>query len=97
MFETAEFIAKLSELSQVEIKSEDFRLPNQEFDKKNPDLFTFSYKKGHYQYNIRTKELKAVEPPQKQPSKRKPSSWNKSYTVDSLYYVSSKGHDLNVT
>ena len=94
IFETVEFVAKLSELAQVEIKVEDFRLPNLEFDKKNQDVFSFSYKKGYYQYNIRTKELTTVEPPQKQPSKRKPSSWNKSYTADSLYYVSSKGHDL---
>ena len=94
MFETSEFVGRLNELSEKTVEVTDFRLSNPDFDKKNPDVFSFSYKKGYYRYDIRTKELTKAEAPQKKPFKKKSSSWYRSYTKDSLHYAATKGHDL---
>ena len=94
MFETAEFVGKLNRLSEYKSDTVGFRLPNTRFDKKNPDIFTFSYKKGHFQYNIRTKELTAAEPLPGRQFRKQSSTWYRSYTNDSLHYVLTKGHDL---
>ena len=94
MFETSEFIAKLNEHLAKKVEASDFRLPNTLFDKDNLDVFTFSYRNVHYKYNIATKELTTTEPPQKKPFKKQSKSWYRSYSKDSLYYVSTKGHDL---
>ena len=71
MFETSEFVGRLNELSEKTVEVTDFRLSNPDFDKKNPDVFSFSYKKGYYRYDIRTKELTKSEAPQKKPFKKK--------------------------
>ena len=94
MFETADLVSKLNNLSENKIEISDFRLSNPDFDKKNPDVFCFSFKKGYYQYDIRTGELTKAEPPQRKPFKRQSATWYRSYTKDSLYYIASKGHDM---
>ena len=94
MFETADFVSKLNNLSEVKAEVADFRLSNPDFDKKNPDIFRFSFKKGYYRYDIRSGELTKAEPPQRKPFRKKSDTWYRSYTKDSLYYVTSKGHDL---
>ena len=94
MFETAEFVGKLNSLSEYKSDTVGFRLPNTRFDRKNPDVFRFSYKKGHFQYNIRTKELTVSEPLPTKPFKKQSPTWYRSYSKDSLYYVMTKGHDL---
>ena len=93
MFDNVEFASKLNEISQGGAEPDNIRIWKMDFDPEDIYSFGFTFKKEYFHYNIRKKTLVKADPPQKRQNRDTGRDWRKSYTSDSLFYVSSRGHD----
>lgn len=93
MFDNVEFASKLNEISQGGAEPDNIRIWKMDFDPEDIYSFGFTFKKEYFHYNIRKKTLVKADPPQKRQNRGTGRDWRKSYTSDSLFYVSARGHD----
>lgn len=72
------------------------RLFKLDFDTKNLSYCDFEYKKQRFRYNIKQQELTKIQKKEKvnQSNKATITEWWKSYSADSLFYVTSYKHNL---
>ena len=95
MFDNQEFADKLNSLSEKGgITPENIYLGIPEFDRKDVFKFTFSCKGEHFSYDIRRKKLSKIEKPENRKWRKPSGDWYKSWSKDSTFYMTAKGHDL---
>lgn len=96
MFDNKAFADSLNKISQGGVDPLNLRLGFFKFDKKNPYIFTFTYKKEEFQYDIKSGSLVKIDKEASVPDKKPARSgeWHKSFCADSSLYISAIGHDL---
>ena len=64
MFDMEDMIGKLTQATGISFNIKDFRLGGLKFDEGDPYCFSFSKGGLDFHYNIRTRELKKLDPEQ---------------------------------